>query len=132
VTAAPAGAVLLQLARAGYGAALLAAPGRVISVVTGRPAAPGARATARVLGARHLLQAALTARSGVSARALRAGAAVDLTHAVSMAGLSVAAPRGRRCALADALAETALSAAGLAAARARQGQSPWFTPAAIR
>ena len=58
VSFAPGG--LLQVVRAGYGGALLTVPGPVIRLATARPAAPRARAVARALGARYLLQAALT------------------------------------------------------------------------
>jgi hypothetical protein len=60
---------------------------------------------------------ALTAGAGPGGH-LAAGAAVDLVHAASMAGLAAASRPLRRAALTDALLETALAAAGLAAARA--------------
>jgi hypothetical protein len=107
---------LLQAARAGYGAALLLAPGPVIRVCTGQPAGPRVRAVARVLGARHLVQAAATARYGPSAESLGLGAAVDLAHAASMAALAIADRRVRRITLTDALLETAFAAAGLSSA----------------
>ncbi|HTS98533.1 MAG TPA: hypothetical protein VMI33_18135 [Streptosporangiaceae bacterium] len=109
---------LLQAVRAGYGGALLIAPGLVIRLVTGEPAGPRARAVARVLGARHLLQAALTTAAGRSAPSLGIGAAVDLVHAASMAALA-ADRRVRRLTLTDALVESALALAGLSAARLR-------------
>ena len=117
VAAAPAS---LGAVRACYGAALLLAPGPLIRICTGYPADSRVRLTARVLGARHLIQAALTAGAGPSSGAggLAAGAAVDLMHAASMAGLA-AVSRPLRCtALTDAVLETALAAAGLAIARA--------------
>jgi hypothetical protein len=63
--------------RAAYGAVLLCAPGAVISRCTGQPASTRARAVVRVLGSRHLVQAAMTVRAP-SALVLRAGAQVDL------------------------------------------------------
>lgn len=111
----PAG--LLQAARAGYGGALLIAPGPVIRLVAGRPAGSRARAVARVLGARHLLQAALTA-AAPDGPSLGIGAAVDLVHAASMAALALADRPARRLALSDALIESAFAAAGVSAARA--------------
>ncbi len=106
----------LWAVRACYGTALLLAPGPVIRRCTGCPADSRVRLTARVLGARHLVQAALTARSADGA-GLAASAAVDLVHAASMAGLAATSRPLRRVALTDALLETALAAAGLAIAR---------------
>jgi hypothetical protein len=117
---ASAPAALLQVARAGYGGALLIVPGPVIRLATGRPAGPRARAVARVLGARHLLQAALTVSAGPGSASLLVGAAVDLLHAASMAGLSLADRQARRLTLPDALIETTFAAAGVSAARAGQ------------
>jgi hypothetical protein len=107
---------LLQAVRAGYGAALLLVPGPVIWLCTGGPAGPGTRNVARLLGARHLVQAAVTAGSGPSAESLGIGAAIDITHAASMAGLAVVDRRVRRATLTDALIEIAFAAAGLSSA----------------
>jgi hypothetical protein len=107
---------VLQAVRAGYGAALLLLPGPVIRLGTGRPAGHRTRNVARLLGARHLVQAALTAGTGPSAESLGIGAAIDITHAASMAGLAMADRRVRRVTLTDALIETAFAAAGLSSA----------------
>lgn len=115
--AAPATARLLQAVRAGYGAALLIAPGPVISAAAGRPAGPRARAVARVLGARHLLQAAVTSATAPSTESLGIGAAIDLAHAASMACLAIGDRRLRRVTAPDALVATALAAVGVALAR---------------
>ena len=72
---------------------------------------------ARVLGARHLLQAVVTTGAGPSAESLGLGAAIDIVHATSMAGLAMADRRVRRATLTDALIEIAFAAAGLSAAR---------------
>jgi hypothetical protein len=114
--AIPAALGLLQPARACYGGALLVAPGPVIRWCTGSPAGPRTRAVARVLGARHLLQAAVTTGAGPSAESLGLGAAIDIAHAASMAGLAVADRRVRRVTLTDALIEIAFAAAGLSSA----------------
>jgi len=99
-----------SLARAGYGTALLCAPGPVISVMTGGPVSRRARAVARVLGARHLVQAAVCGL--VPARGLiRAGAAADGLHAASMLVLAVTAPGLRRALLADAVIAATLASA---------------------
>jgi hypothetical protein len=107
----PAGATALQLVRAGYGAALLLVPGPAIRLATGRPASPGTRRIARVLGARHLVQAALTAAAPSSA-VFAAGSQVDTVHAASMFLLAAVSRPGRRPALTDALTEAAFAAAG--------------------
>jgi hypothetical protein len=73
---------------------------------------------ARVLGARHLIQAGLTA---VALRAaepdpslpLGLGAAVDVLHATTMAGLAALDRGARRLALADTGVEVLLATAGL-------------------
>jgi hypothetical protein len=80
VTAPAATERALQLARAGYGAALVLAPGPAILLATGR--LPGRRAcrVARLLGARHLTQATLTAFTPLPA-VFGAGAGVDALHA---------------------------------------------------
>jgi hypothetical protein len=121
-----AGPALLDALRACYGGLLLTAPRRTLSVCTSRPASPRALDVVRVLGARHLLQAALTAGAlsarGASeeippARALLAGSGVDAAHAASMIGLALAHRPLRRAALTDALLESALAAFGVMTAR---------------
>ena len=110
---------LVTLARAGYGVTLVAVPGLLIGLTGQRP---GGRAcgVARVLGARHLVQAGITVASQVRAPGspvvLGGGVAVDLVHASTMVALGVLEPRARRAALIDAGVETALAAAGTAAA----------------
>jgi hypothetical protein len=105
-----------SLARAAYGAALLCAPGYLIAAATGCPASRRARVTARVLGARHLAQAAICGAMPVRGL-IEAGTAVDSLHAASMFVLA-SADRDRRAALlADALVATAFAAAATAALR---------------
>jgi hypothetical protein len=100
--------LLVPLARAGYGAALLCAPGPMIGVVTGQPPSRRARRVARVLGARHLAQAAITVLNpGPEVVAL--GVVVDLLHAASMFAFAAVVPDLRRAELADALAATSLA-----------------------
>jgi hypothetical protein len=102
--------LLVPLARAGYGTALLCAPGPMIGVVTGQPPSRRARQVARILGVRHLAQAAITAfNPGPEVVAL--GVIVDLLHAASMFAFAAAVPDLRRAELADALAATALAVA---------------------
>ena len=66
---------------------------------------------ARVLGARHLAQVALTALVR-RPETFAAGGEVDAVHATSMLLLAAASGPERRAALADALAEAAFAAAG--------------------
>ncbi len=70
---------------------------------------------AHLLGARHLVQAALTALAPLPA-VFGAGAEVDALHAVSMLMLAAVDRAARRAALTDTVAEAAFAAAGLAAA----------------
>jgi hypothetical protein len=107
--------LLAPAARACYGAALLGAPGAALRLATGRLPGPRARAVARILGARHLAQAALTMwrpRPEVFA----AGAGIDLCHAVSMLAVAAADPDLRHAGLADATAAALFTATGLALA----------------
>lgn len=108
----------LTLARVATGAVLLAAPGTVLrSAARGRSDRP-ARIVTRVLGARHLVQAALTGLRPAPA-ALGIGAGVDALHAATALGLAAVDPSRRRDALANAV--TALAFAGAGAQLARRG-----------
>jgi hypothetical protein len=102
--------LLVPLARAGYGTALLCAPGPMIGVVTGQPPSRRARQVARILGVRHLAQAAITALNPGS-EVVALGVVVDLLHAASMYAFAAVVPDVRRAELADALAATALAVA---------------------
>jgi hypothetical protein len=107
--------LLIPAVRAAYGVLLLSAPGPVLSWC-GAAVSPRTRAVVRVLGVRHLAQAAVTA-GAPRPRVLAAGAGVDLCHAASMLALAAADPALRRAALTDASAATALAIAGAATAR---------------
>jgi hypothetical protein len=105
---------LLELARASYGVALVMAPGTLTYLATGHPAGRRGRRVAQLLGARHLVQAAVTAF--VPVRSVFAlGAAVDAVHAGSMLALAAADPVARRAALTDGLAEAVFAVAGWSA-----------------
>jgi hypothetical protein len=111
--------LLVPFARASYGAALLCAPGPIIGAVTGQPPSPRARQVARVLGVRHLAQAAITAfNAGPEVVAL--GVVVDLLHAASMFAFAAVVPDLRQAELADALAATALAVAEPSLSRVRR------------
>jgi hypothetical protein len=100
--------LLVPLARAGYGTALLCAPGPMIRLCTGQSPSPRARRVAQVLGVRHLAQAAATiAVPGPEMAAV--GAAIDVLHATSMLGFAAAVPPLRRAELADAAVAATLA-----------------------
>jgi hypothetical protein len=109
--AATGGRALLTTARAGYGVALVTAPGAVIHLITGRFPGRRARQVTRLLGARHLIQAAASTFAPMPA-VLAAAAAVDALHAGSMIMLAIADRGARRVALTDALAEALFAVAG--------------------
>ena len=102
---------MLQLIRAGYGAVLVLAPGPAIWLATGQVPSRRMRRTAQLLGARHLVQAALTAVAPLPGT-YAMGGEVDAVHATSMLLLAAVSRSGRRAALADALTEAAFAAAG--------------------
>jgi hypothetical protein len=110
------------LLRAGYGAVLLCAPGAVIGLCTGQPASKLDRAVTRVLGARQLGQAALTARSPTS-MVLGIGALIDLAHATSMLALAAGDRPLRRAGLTDGLTASAFAAVGAIAAQSGKSAS---------
>lgn len=95
----------LEGARAAYGLVELVAPGLLIQAVLHEQSDSRDRAVARVLGARHVLQAGATLAVG-SPVAHAAGSVVDLLHALSMYGLAGLDRRRRRAALGSALVAT--------------------------
>jgi hypothetical protein len=109
--------VLFPAARACYGAALLCAPGLALGLFTGQAPSQRARVVARILGARHLAQAALTLWRPHRA-VLAAGAGIDGCHAASMLALAAASPGTRRAGLTDAVTEVAFAATGAVMATA--------------
>jgi hypothetical protein len=100
----------VRAVRTAWGALLLLAPDPVLRRVAGqRTPDPRARAVLRVLGARHLAQAA-----ALPVLPAGLGAAVDALHAATAAALALLAPRWRRGALLDTAVATGFAAAGLA------------------
>lgn len=98
--------LVIAAVRAGYGAALLLVPDRLVG-----PGAPGPAATvARVLGARHVLQSLVTVLAPTE-RVVAAGAVVDGVHGGTDVALAAVSRRWRRVALADAVIATVLAAA---------------------
>lgn len=110
------------LIRGAYGLVLLGAPG-LLPRLACRPGDRRVQDVARVLGARQLAQAALTAPAP-SAATLALGAETDLAHALSMLGLALADRRRRRLGCADAAVAAIFAAAGVAAARQVQAAPP--------
>lgn len=92
----------LAVGRALYGAFLLVASDTIVERVTGEPSS-GATAVGRVLGARHLLQALALARTRSKAWG-KAGASVDVLHALSMLLFAAYSEEYRRLATLDAVA----------------------------
>lgn len=108
---------MVEPVRAVWGTLQLLAPGYVAGRL-GLELDHRARAVARVLAFRHLVQAALT--SVIATTEVRQlGVVVDALHAVSMVGLAVVDPRRRRLALTDAAVATAFAIAG---------QRSWSSP----
>ena len=98
------------------GAALLIAPGTVLGDLPHQEVKGAARAFARILGARHLVEAAVLMRDHTH-RWVLLGAGVDAVHAATMVALAVARPDERRLALTNAVTAGALAGAGVMASR---------------
>ena len=109
----------LRACRTLYGGGLLLAPASVLSILARMPLDPQTLAVARVLGARHLAQAALSRRG--TRTQLRLGAASDAAHAASMVVVARCSARRAHRVLArrDARTATLLAALGLVTASAR-------------
>ncbi len=105
-----------SLARLTWGATLIVAPRRVLRR-WGHPSGL-AVGTLRVLGVRHLAQAAVTLRRPVPV-VLVAGAAADLLHATSALALAAVDRRQRRLALLDSAIAGSWAVLDLYAARRR-------------
>lgn len=108
----------IELIRAGWGGVLLAAPADVLSHIHGVRVDRKAIVVTRILGARHLVQAAL---SGVNPgpEVLAAGVWVDTVHSATALGLALADRRRARGGVTDAL--VAASWAGLGWRHLRTG-----------
>ncbi|WP_067499639.1 hypothetical protein [Actinoplanes sp. TFC3] len=117
----PAGSTIwmTSTARAAYGAALLLLPQRLLRLGARPPLPDAALTVARVLGARHLMQAVVTAAAPTT-RVVTAGAGVDALHASSQMGLAALSSRWRTVALADAAAAAVLIAAAGGTLRGRR------------
>ncbi len=109
----------LAVVRTLIGVKEFASPASLLEAVTHSPVDDRARRVVRLLGARDLLQAAVTAIHP-SPTVLLGGGGVDLLHGASMVWLAMVAPERRRAALASATVAGILAGLQLtAAARVR-------------
>jgi pyruvate dehydrogenase (quinone) len=115
----PARVSAMEVVRALCGAALIALPATVAGPLAARPLDHRGRRVARLLGARQLVQAALSAGSR-DAAVIALGAEVDALHSFTALALAAADPRRRRTALADGVLAGAFAGAGLGLARRHQ------------
>ena len=92
----------IECMRAGWGAVLLVAPGRVLTSVRMVRVDRKSLIVARILGARHIVQATL---SGInpSPEMLAAGVWVDTVHSMTALGLAVVDRRRIQGGVADAI-----------------------------
>lgn len=113
----------IEIARAGWGLALLVAPGQVLRNFHGVRVDRTSVVVARVLGARHLTQAVL---SGVdpSPEVLAMGVWVDVAHGASALGLAAVDHTRARAGLLDAGLALTWALAGHRALRHPDSQSP--------
>jgi hypothetical protein len=96
--------------RCGWGGLLLLFPAPVLRAASDAPTGGTAVLCARLLGVRHLLQAALTRRSpGPGTPGW--GAAADAAHAATMATVALESRQWRRAGLADMVVAGSLSCA---------------------
>lgn len=106
----------LALFRAAWGATLLARPTLVLPLF-GEPAEAGVGADVlRVLGVRHVAQAALTAAAPTTT-VITLGAVADLLHAASAVGFARLDRRHRRAGLRDAALAATFAGLSIVAAR---------------
>ncbi len=110
----------LQFLRVIWGAFLLVKPGRALALLGAADSGRGSRGVLRILGARHLLEAAAERHWGSTAR--KFGVGVDAAHAGTALGFAMLDRRWRRVALADAaVAAIFASAEGLGALEREAG-----------
>ncbi len=97
--------------RVTWGTALLVAPGQILRLMGGADEGRGPRRVMRILGARHLAEAAAERRFGGTAREI--GVGVDLIHAASDVGFAWLNARWRRAALTDAAVTAGFAVLGV-------------------
>ncbi len=101
----------IEVLRGAWGAALLAVPEQVLRSVHGLRVDAKSRTVARILGARHLIQAALSGYKP-SPEILAMGVWVDTVHALTALGLAVIDHRRTRAGLTDTAIAGMWAAAG--------------------
>ncbi len=109
---------LLIAVRTLWGSVLLAAPDAVLRDLPHDRLDRPARVVARLLGVRHLTEAAVTGRRD-SRTLIRAGASIDAIHATTFAALAALRPDRRKLALTNVATASALAAAGVIESRRR-------------
>jgi enoyl-CoA hydratase/carnithine racemase len=102
--------------RGGLGVSYLVAPERVAVTIGGHRMPGVAVRLVRLVGMRHVAEAALLGATN-SARLARLVGGVDVCHALTMVAVAVAAPRFRRLALAGLAEALALGLPTIAMAR---------------
>jgi len=100
--------VVLEAARAAYGLVGVVAPARVAALELGRAPDSATTRVARLLGARHLLQALAVLATG-SSTAHRAGAVVDGLHGLTMLAWAALTRADRRYYGTSAVGATSLA-----------------------
>jgi hypothetical protein len=101
----------IEILRGAWGVALLAIPDRILGAVHGLRIDTRSRTVARILGARHLTQAALSGYRP-SPEVLAMGVWVDTVHALTALGLAAGDHRRIRAGLADTAIAATWAAAG--------------------
>lgn len=107
---------MLNAIRAGYGLARLIRPEPLSDQQSDGDYDSGAHAVDRLLGTRHLVQAAVS-QAAPTERVLVLGAGVDLLHAAGMLAVAGVSGGRRRAALAETVAALGFAVAGIVAAR---------------
>jgi len=111
---------VLEIVRGCWGAYELGRAGRAATFLGAHPSDRRARAVVRVLGARHLVQAAMTLNADPVGHLV--GGTVDLTHSASMVLVASLDRRRRRGAAASAAIALAFGIAELVVAVARSAR----------
>lgn len=102
---------VVGVARAIWGSGLLLRPGSVLTAVHRAPLDTVDLTVARILGARHVGQAAATV-AVPAPEVVAAGVYADLAHALSMVGLAAAVRSRRRAGLTEATIAVAFALGG--------------------
>jgi hypothetical protein len=110
------------LVRTGWGLALLCVPRQVLRLAGHPQPARAAAVVTRILGARHLVQAA-TMLAKPSRRTIWAGAVADSLHALTGVAVAAVSPCWRAAAASDALVAATFAFLGGTQDRSRSEQA---------